>query len=427
MNRPPLLLLAASMIWLTAVQSGRADADPALLAAWEGRNGYFLGGAALATDSDGDGSADTRLTSASFDVTTADVPPTATLLNAYLYWGGTQAQNGSADLSVRLSTPLADPVDVTADVVHFADGGSESYDMFLVRADVTSLLPTSGAAIAGRYTVDNYVGAIADRSTDNASAALLLIYSDLAARRRRIVAHDGLLTMERSAHVVSVSELDGSALPAATLAYYTLEGDIGNPTDAEHVQVIGQPSGRSVIVEDAQNPRDNPMNRTIGTASAPQTGIVGVDIDRFDISAAVARHDSSLDVVYSANSDKWWLALSVAEVALSSQCVACDLDLDGTIGHADLAILAANYGASSATQALFGDLNFDGRVGLRDLMQLRSEFGEAVLHLPSPAPDVAVAEPATFLIFGAGSLGLGAIRRRLRKTGSTPFRQGEGN
>src|SRR5687767_14726284 len=105
MTRPARAILTAIAFGLTAAPTCPADTIPALFAAWEGRNGYLLRGTALATDTDGDGSADTRLTSASFDVTAADIPATATLVNAFLFWGGTQTENGSDDPSVRLTIP----------------------------------------------------------------------------------------------------------------------------------------------------------------------------------------------------------------------------------------------------------------------------------------------------------------------------------
>jgi hypothetical protein len=426
MTRPLLELLAATVLWVATARAGRTDNVPAQFGAWEGLNGYFLTGAALAADTNGDGSADTRLTSTSFDVTAVNFPPTATLVSAYLYWGGTQTESGTADLSVGLAIPGLASRDVTADVVYFSDGGSMSYDMFLSRADVTTLFPSTGAAIIGRYTVDNYVGSITNRSTDNASTALLLVFEDPAAPRRRIVAHDGLLTMERSSHLVSPTGFDASASPAATLAYYTLDGDIGNPTDAEHVRVTGQPSGLSVLAEDSLNPRDNPMNRTINTALPPQTGTVGVDIDRFDISAAVASHDSSLDIRYGANTDKWWLALSVAEMTLSSQCVACDLNVDGTIDNGDFALWTAYYGASSASGVLIGDLNADGRVGLRDLIQLRAHLGETVVHFPSPEAGAAVPEPSTLLgLLLTGVLIAVAAKKKATAVEKAPPRSGK--
>src|SRR5262245_43738524 len=100
MSRPPLAICCAIVFGLVTVRTGLADFAPTLLASWEGYNGYFLTGAPLAADTDGDGSADMRLSSVSFEITAANVPAAATLVNAYLYWGGTQSNNGSADLSV---------------------------------------------------------------------------------------------------------------------------------------------------------------------------------------------------------------------------------------------------------------------------------------------------------------------------------------
>jgi VCBS repeat-containing protein len=71
----------------------------------------------------------------------------------------------------------------------------------------------------------------------------------------------------------------------------------------------------------------------------------------------------------------------------TSPCTAGDADLDnnGTVNRADLAILSRNYGSTSPA-ADQGDVNCDGRIGVRDLIELRSRLSAA----PSPAAPAAV-------------------------------------
>jgi hypothetical protein len=347
------------------------------------------------------------LSQVSFAVASEDIPPSARLLNAYLYWGGTQSDGGNPDSSVELTTPGGAALTVAADRSYWSDGGSMSYDMFLSRAEITTQLPVNGADLVGLYRVGGYSGLLGDRPIANASTALLLVFEDSTAPSSRIVAHDGLLTMERSTHTISVTELDASTSLAATLAWYTMEGDLGGtPREEERVSVTGRPGGAGLIISDGINPSNNPMNRTINTIDPPQEDMIGVDIDRFDIGSALSQHDSAVDVRYSANSDKWWLALSVVEVGRASGCAACDLNVDGVIDVHDFAIWTPYLGSTSATAPMVGDFTGDGRVGIRDLAYLRAHLGEAVLHTAAAGFAPSVPEPSTWLLAALAMMGL---------------------
>lgn len=54
-----------------------------------------------------------------------------------------------------------------------------------------------------------------------------------------------------------------------------------------------------------------------------------------------------------------------------------DINLDGTVGFADLVALAQHYGHTNATWDQ-GDLNYDGAVGFGDLVLLASNYGRSV-------------------------------------------------
>jgi hypothetical protein len=70
-----------------------------------------------------------------------------------------------------------------------------------------------------------------------------------------------------------------------------------------------------------------------------------------------------------------------------------DLNSDGVIDRADVAILAQHFGTTPDATAPDGDLVPDRTVGLADLALLQSRLGES---LPNPAPRLAtVPEPAT--------------------------------
>lgn len=305
-----LVALLALTVGLTA----SADVAPTTFVAESGPIDAFMTGVPLAVDGgDADANVDALALPASIDVAASEIPDGATLVRAFLFWGGTQSEDGSADPSVTLSSPGGGPTVIDADVCHASDAASASYDMFACRAEITASILAAGGPIAGTYQVDEYSGLIANGATDNASAALLLIFTASGLPSARVVASDGLLTMSSNAIVLSQPGFDAST-SIGSLTYYTMEGDLAG-TGTEQVSVRGLPSGAGPIVfSDAINPATNPMNQTVNTASPPRTAAIGVDIDRYPIDQALAPGDSTIEVTYSTGTDKWWLAAQVASV-----------------------------------------------------------------------------------------------------------------
>ena len=96
-----------------------------------------------------------------------------------------------------------------------------------------------------------------------------------------------------------------------------------------------------------------------------------------------------------------------------------DLNLDGSVGFADLLTLSQNYGHTGATYAQ-GDINHDGTVNFTDLLTLAQNYGNSV-NTSIPAPAVAFAasavpEPTTL---GAVLAALTASASRRRNPAET--------
>lgn len=84
--------------------------------------------------------------------------------------------------------------------------------------------------------------------------------------------------------------------------------------------------------------------------------------------------------------------------------LAGDVNLDGVVDHADLAVLQANLGAENAWW-MSGDLIGDERVGLRDAFRLFDNFGA------SGPTSVTIPEPGTLIGFALGVLAILPRRR----------------
>ena len=281
--------------------------------AWSGNRDVCINGAALAVDSDSDGNADSLVSPASIPISPLEVPAGSVLVQAFLYWGGSQGEGTGADQTITLGLPDGASTNVTADEVFFNDAGSASYDIYVCKKDITWDICSRTADFTGTYQISGYSGLAAGGAADNASAAILFVYEPVAAQNRAVRLVDTLSRMSSNTYAPSFSGLNALEPPSGKIAYYTLEGDVGG-TGTEQVMLQGLPGGLSLSLSDPNNPVNNPMNRTITTVTPAATNTVGVDIDVYDMSACLTGHDTSLSITYSAGTDTWWHVLTVASI-----------------------------------------------------------------------------------------------------------------
>ena len=244
------------------------------------------------------------------DLSFGYVPSGATLQAAYLYWGGDHRGAGVEDDcaggpptygsglntdEITFTAPGEPSALITAEAA-YCEPGAGSYDLRVFRADVTAHIST----IAGTYTVEDYAGPngrTSGNSTDNASTALLLVYEVSSIAPRRVVLFDGLRVLIAGAsETTTFTGLDVDSTPEATLTMWALEGDdCASCTDSVQVDGNGATNG-PITLSDAYNDPTNIFNGTINTSTPAQTGLAGVDIDEFDISAGLDARDTSIDV-----------------------------------------------------------------------------------------------------------------------------------
>ncbi len=270
---------------------------------------FFATGATLATDDDGDSNVDRLLPSATVQVQASDLAAGAVIQQALLYWGGSvhdmddcsPSAASTIDAQVSVLPPQAPfTALVTADACFCDAAGAASYDIQACRKDITGLVQNSGTALVGPWTVGDFAAYIDNGSTHNASFAIVLFYTAPGLPQRRLTLYDGLQRMSEDTGTFTLTGLEVDDPPGGDLTWYVLEGDIGGSED-EQVSVEGWPGGGPLVLSDAVNPPDNPMNRTINTTVPAQEGVIGVDIDTFDITPALAACDSSLDVTWVAD------------------------------------------------------------------------------------------------------------------------------
>ena len=298
---------------------------------WSGHLGFFASGAPLAVDGpDADTtSVDQLAQPATVQVPAADLPPGAQLIAAYLYWGSSIPNSECADItdiddSVDLSAPDSALVPIVADDCFCSVAGSMAYDVQLCRSDITASITT----LEGEYAVSELDALISNETTHHASFSLVIVYWAPELPPRRVALYDGLLTMANDTNVEEIITLGGLDIddPAVgDLTWYVLEGDEGG-SSGEGAEVTGLPGGAQLTLADAINPAGNPMNHTINTTTPVQTESLGVDIDRFEIDAALDPSDDAVQLRFTAGIDKWWLAYGIVGVNVFEPVLA---DLSG--------------------------------------------------------------------------------------------------
>ncbi len=318
--------VACALAWCGSsalfVVTAHADEPISLRTTWSGSVDFFATGAPMAIDGpDADTNVDTVAQPATVTVSAAGIPAGSKIVQAFVYWAGTIGNTDCVapvkfDNNVDFTPPGAImPMSIVADTCYCSTADATSYDVQVCRSDVTSFLV---GPIAGNYTVDKFAASIGNGATDSASFSIVLVYQNTMLPPRDIALYDGVEGLSSQTKATSTFSLGGIRVdtPAqGDLTWYTIEGDIGGGSPgAEQVIVTGNPGGASLILSDALNPANNPMNRTINTTTPAQTGTVGVDIDRFDISGALTAGDTSVDMLYSANTDKWWIAYNIVGI-----------------------------------------------------------------------------------------------------------------
>lgn len=181
------------------------------------------------------------------------LPSGGSVLFAGLYWGANSASTSRT--TALFLTPGASNYTTLAGVSFGADG-SNNYQAF---ADVTAQVRSAGV---GTYTVANVQ---ANTGIDKqAGWALVVVYSDPAARPRNLSVFDGLAAINSTTPNVSFSISGFTAPPTgvvnASIGFVGYEGDLSSTGDA--VKLNGS------TLSDALNPANNFFNSSITNKGA---------------------------------------------------------------------------------------------------------------------------------------------------------------
>jgi len=296
---------------------------------WRGNVDFFATGTNLASDEGGDsGTVETDIQPQTVTVRSPeDIPAGSIVEEVLLYWAGSQPNrdcSGRLDNAVSVTLPdgtVLGEDHVLADLC-YCGLGQNSYDQQVCRYSLTDDLSAAESPFVGNYSVGDFNARISDAATDNASFSIVVVYRHQAIPTQHVLLYDGIWELhsghDEAAHrevVFSLAGFEVDTVPVGQLTYYVIEGDMLAGA-GEQVRVEGSPGGTSVILVDSVNTTSNPFNRTINTVVPIRTSVVGVDIDQFDISSAIATADTSVDVTFSAGRDKVWVIYNVISIGV---------------------------------------------------------------------------------------------------------------
>jgi uncharacterized repeat protein (TIGR01451 family) len=250
------------------------------------------------------------------------IPAGASIVAAYLYWGGSGA---TIDTNVTLNG-----AGVTAQrtfTTTFNNGGT-NFPYFGGFADITSRITGNGTLTFSGLTVTT--GAPHCGSSAVAAGwSVIAIYGSVNERLRAVNVYDGLDYFRGSALTLNP---DGFRIPPtnydARMAIVAWEGDPGNSTPLNGFSEALSFNGTTVddgIVVAGSDPTIQPYDGTVNTAGASNS--YGVDVDTFDVSALVSPGQTSATTQFSAGGD---LVLLAAQVVSATSEPVVDLSLTKT-------------------------------------------------------------------------------------------------
>ncbi len=317
---PLVAVLILTLVPTTSRADCLAPGDPDCVdffVDFRGTIDFFATGAAFTVNDDQDDRPDRVIDVATVEVPVAEIPPRATLLKAYLYYGGSLYADDDGmdvpDTQVELRLPASnDFVRVEGEQVYrsAAIPGFPELILYSVRADITQIMVEAESSLSGQFSVRGFESDIFngefEHTAANASFSIVLIFEEERLPPRNIVLFDGMQEVLGSTVTLDLGGFIVSDQPSGAMTVYALEGDCNPGPDScdqgnnlaglEQIKVIGTDPSRSIILQDAFNPPNDIFNRTINTVQPALQNVTGTDIDTFDITPVLEPGDESISV-----------------------------------------------------------------------------------------------------------------------------------
>ncbi|HET7609657.1 MAG TPA: hypothetical protein VFL84_13335 [Gammaproteobacteria bacterium] len=296
------------------------------------------------------------------------IPAGASIVAAYLYWGGSGA---AVDANVTLNgQAVAAPRTFTAT---FNNGGT-NFPYFGGFADITSRVTGNGAMTFSGLTVTTGAPHCGS-SAVVAGWSVVAIYGSASERLRAINVYDGLQFFRGNNLLLNP---DGFRIPPTNFdgrfTVVTWEGDPGNSTPMNGFSEVLRFNGTAVddgIVVAGSDPVIQPYDGTVNSAGVATS--YGVDVDTFDVTALLAPGQTSATTEYSAGGD---LVLLTAQIVSATSEPVVDLTLTKT--HAGNFTVGGSNVYTLTVSNLAGNQREDNTVVVTDTLPAGLTFVSGV-------------------------------------------------
>lgn len=316
------LLIGLLLGW----QVAGADTMPTIYRSFAGNVNFVGTQKTLRTGPNTSNSSAAGVTSGATTATLSGIPPTATILAAYLYWAGS---SDTPDYTVTFqgTSVSADPA--RRYTATFTSGGTD-FDYFSGVADVTALVTGNGNYTFSGLTVENGDPWYSSQAV-LAGWALLVVYSDTSEAFRVLNVYEGFQAFRDSSITLSLSNFKIPSSPiSGRVSHITWEGDVGNSDPGSNYSERLSFNGNTLT--DSNNPANNQFNSVSTIRSgAVDNASYGIDFDAYDVSAYLVAGQTSATTVYSSGDD---LVLLSAEVITVTNVPVADLELGMVRGGA---------------------------------------------------------------------------------------------
>lgn len=314
-HRVTALLRCLLLAWLALGSLDARAQDISRHERFTGNINFVATGGSLRTESNDD---DACAVGNSSSAVLSGIPSSATILAAYLYWGGS---GNTTDSQVRLNNSNVNAQRTFA--VTVPDPNRRFFGGF---ADVTSRITGNRTLTFDRLSVDEG-GNYCSSGTVIAGWGIVVIYSDANEPLRAINVFDGLESFFGSAVTLSP---DGFRIPNSSIdgkiAVITWDGDPANSGASngysEALSFNGTPLDDGIVAP-GSSPWTQQYDGTINSAGIATSH--GVDVDTYDVSALLSPGQTSATTHYSSGGDRVFLTAQVVSVTSTPAIAGSDL------------------------------------------------------------------------------------------------------
>lgn len=301
---------------------------------------------------------------------------------AYLYWAGC----GTGDFDVKLNGQNITP-DRTFLLQRVAS--NLAFDYFSAFKDVTSQVQTTGS---GSYTVSdfdvsNFIEFHAQRSTNFAGWALIVVYKNPNLSLNQLNVYDGMQAVPDEINI-TLNSLNVIDNVDAKIGFLAWEGDSGIAVN-ETLRINGNPIG---------NPPLNPINNAFnGTNSLTNSSVLyNMDLDVYPIQNNINIGDTSAQIQLTSGQD--FVMINAIVTKFNSQLPDATVVIDNVATTCDSRTIIADYKVSNLNSTAVLPVNtpisiyandiFIGTILTQNSIPIDgNDTGQVTLLIPNLIPD----------------------------------------